>query len=308
MGASCAARRGSADLAEVPARTAPWAARGMGWKPDLPDRRDRVLALPLAKTVDLPPRRDLRPEEQFEIYDQGRLGSCTAQAVCAAFHFVQLKEGLPAFSGSRLFLYYNSRVAQCFLDVYLDSGASLRVTIQSVHKVGLCPETNWPYDDTHSASCCVQSGKFTKRPSPKCYEEAAKNTCKEYARVPQYLDHLRACINEGFPFVFGFKVKSSFMTKEVAATGKMVMPQSSDSSVGGHAVMCVGYDDDRKVFIVRNSWGDWGDKGYFYMPYQYMCDTSLVFDIWAVRFVEGQDFPSELQNQSQGGPDQEVIS
>ena len=60
----------------------------------------------------------------------------------------------------------------------------------------------------------------------------------------------------GYPFVFGFAVLSSFQTAEVARTGKMVMPQPTDQQLGGHAVTAVGYDDFQQCFIVRNSWGE----------------------------------------------------
>ena len=31
----------------------------------------------------------------------------------------------------------------------------------------------------------------------------------------------------------------------------------------------------------------WGDKGYFYMPYEYICHPSLASDFWAINWVEG---------------------
>ena len=91
----------------------------------------------------------------------------------------------------------------------------------------------------------------------------------------------------GYPFVFGFTVLSSFETQEVADTGVMPMPADGDKQLGGHAVCCVGYDDDKQCFVVRNSWGSsWGDGGYFYMPYKYMTDSGLASDFWTIRWVE----------------------
>lgn len=250
----------------------------MGWVPDLPDHRDKVLALSEAKTRNLPAFVDLRPAELFAIYDQGHLGSCTANAICGAFHFAQVKEGKKAFTPCRLFVYYNERAMEGNIDT--DSGAQIRDGIKSVNKVGVCKETMWPY--------VIE--KFTVHPPKECYCAAKHNTATKYARVPQKLEDLRGCINEGFPFVFGFMVFSSFMTKEVATSGYMTMPQIYDSILGGHAVMAVGYDDKKKHFIIRNSWGqDWGDNGYFYMPYDFMCMPLLVQDIWAIQFVSGKN-------------------
>ena len=65
------------------------------------------------------------------------------------------------------------------------------------------------------------------------------------------------------------------------------MPKPRESMLGGHAVMAVGYDDAKKRFIVRNSWGSrWGLKGYFTMPYAYLQDADLSADFWTVRLVE----------------------
>merc|ERR1719221_2391022 len=109
----------------------------------------------------------------------------------------------------------------------------------------------WPY---HEES-------FTNRPSSRCYEAALNNRVKEYGRVEQNLEEMKACLAEGYPFVFGFAVFSSFMSAEVARTGVMPFPQSWEQFLGGHAVQACGYDEERRVFIVRNSWGEsWGDR------------------------------------------------
>jgi C1A family cysteine protease len=64
------------------------------------------------------------------------------------------------------------------------------------------------------------------------------------------------------------------------------MPDQSEQLLGGHAVMVVGYEDTLQCFIVRNSWGpDWGDKGYFYLPYNYLLDTNLSDDFWMIKTV-----------------------
>jgi len=254
--------------------------RRFGWKPDLPDFRDKVLALPASKTKDLPAQVDLRPAEHFPIYDQGHLGSCTANAIAASFHFDQVRQNLHDFVPSRLFLYYNERAMEGTIEQ--DSGAYIRDGIKSLNNVGICPEAMWPYDVS----------QFTKKPAELCYKEATLNTCKEYARVPQTMEDMNGCLNEGFPFVFGFADLEYFMTHEVASTGIMTMPDYFESELVGHAVQACGYDDEKQCFIVRNSWGEeWGDKGYFYMPYEYLSNPQLAGDMWAVRFIDGMELP-----------------
>jgi len=67
------------------------------------------------------------------------------------------------------------------------------------------------------------------------------------------------------------------------------MPTDNDKILGGHAVMAVGYNEKEKVFIIRNSWGvNWGDQGYFYMPYKYMTNKNLCSDFWVVKKVRDE--------------------
>jgi hypothetical protein len=48
------------------------------------------------------------------------------------------------------------------------------------------------------------------------------------------------------------------------------LSRSFDIAIGGHCIICVGYDNKRKVWIMRNSWGeDFGEDGYFYVPFSY---------------------------------------
>lgn len=223
---------------------------------------------------------DLRPSESFPIYNQGRIGSCTANALAAAFHFEQLRQGINGFSPSRLFVYYNERVLEG--KTSRDTGASLRDGIKVLHKLGVCDESMWPYE----------AWRMAQRPREECYKAAQANRCLKYARVEQNLDALRACLAAGYPFVFGFQIFCDFIVGDVSATGVMTIPPRGHSH-GGHAVQACGYDDERRVFIVRNSWGeDWGDRGHFYMPYDFIVHPQLCFDFWVIHFVEGGDFPA----------------
>jgi hypothetical protein len=72
-----------------------------------------------------------------------------------------------------------------------------------------------------------------------------------------------------------------------ASTGRVPMPAHGESQVGGHAVLAVGYDEDARRFLVRNSWGTgWGQAGYFTMPYAYLLNSDLADDLWTIRSVE----------------------
>jgi C1A family cysteine protease len=247
--------------------------RGYGWQPDLPDHRDHVFAAPRATVAALPPKADLR-KACPAVYDQGQLGSCTANAIAAAIEFDLLKQKLTDFMPSRLFIYYNERVMEH--TVASDAGAQIRDGIKSVGKQGVCPESEWPY----------VISQFAVKPPPKAYADASKNKALSYQAVARDLAQMKGCLAAGYPFVLGFTVYTAFESPQVAKTGVLNMPATGESVLGGHAVLAVGYDDPSQRFIVRNSWGTgWGMKGYFTMPYAYLLTENLSSDFWTIRVV-----------------------
>jgi len=247
---------------------------GYGWIRDLPDTRDFLFSAPLIRFPQgLPPSVDLRSECP-PVYDQGQLGSCTANGIAGAIQFDQGKQGVKDFTPSRLFIYYNERVIEG--TVSQDSGAQVRDGIKSVATLGAPPETDWPYN--------VQ--EVAVKPPANAYSDAKQDLVTSYARVAQNLTQMQGCLAGGYPFVFGFTVYDSFESDTVAQTGVVPMPASGETSLGGHCVLAVGYDDTQRMFIIRNSWGpDWGLKGYCLMPYEYLLQASLASDFWTIRSV-----------------------
>ncbi len=241
-----------------------------GWKPDLPDRRDVLYGAVRPVPARLPEKVDLRPLCS-RVEDQGNLNSCTGNALAGALEFLEKKDKLRCVNLSRLFIYYNERVIEH--SVQSDDGAYIRDGIKTLVKQGVCHESKWPYIEA----------KLKAKPDPACYQQAAQHQVVSYARI-HTVDEMRACLAEGFAFVFGFSVYENFESQEVARTGVLSMPGPKERQVGGHAVLGVGYDDEQKRFLVRNSWGPkWGMKGYFTMPYEYLASRDLADDFWTIR-------------------------
>ena len=245
-----------------------------GWIHDLPDARDRVFRAP-RKAAPLPKSADLRlgcPP----VYDQGELGSCTANAIAAAIEFDQKKQNTAQpFTPSRLFIYYNERAIEG--TIATDSGAMLRDGIKAVASQGACAEVMWPYVEE----------KFADRPPAPCYKAGKAHAAVQYSRLPQDLTQMKTCLAQGYPFVFGFTVYESFESDQVAHTGMAALPSATETALGGHAVLAVGYNDASSTVLVRNSWGSgWGMGGYFTLPYEYVRDANLAADFWTIRLVK----------------------
>jgi C1A family cysteine protease len=262
-------------VSDAPAGLAVRTQKRYGWRPDTPDLRDFMLAVAPAKT--LPPKLSLRAQMP-PVYDQGQLGSCTANSIGGVLEFNERKQKeADAATPSRLFIYYNERVMEG--TVSQDSGAEIRDGIKSVAQLGAPPETMWPYVIT----------QFAKKPPAAAYKEATKHEAIRYARVAQDAFALQNVLATGYPISFGFTVYSSFESTAVAANGIVPMPQASETVVGGHAVVAIGYKplQGQLYFECRNSWGpSWGDKGYFWMPAAYLTSTSLASDFWTIEQVE----------------------
>jgi len=245
-------------------------------KRDPKDDRDRLLLyLP---SVTLPAKVDLRPVCP-SVYNQGSLGSCTANAIGADLDFVhkQNKPSSDFFYPSRLFIYYNERKMEGTINE--DNGAYIRDGIKSVKKEGACPEKTWPYDIS----------KFTKKPSSQAYKEALSFQAISYERIlAANATLIKRALANNLPVVCGILVYDSFETDVVTRTGMIPMPnKKKESLLGGHAVLLVGYDDSISRFILRNSWGEsWGDKGYGYIPYDFIGNSSLTSDIWVIKQAE----------------------
>lgn len=228
----------------------------------------RMRELP-PKPDQLPTSVDLRPKMP-PVYDQGTLGSCTANALMAAIEYDD-----PGYMGSRLFCYFNERAAEG--DTPDDAGARLCDGVATLERFGVCPEAMWPYDIS----------KFTVQPPAECYSAASSHKVLQAHNVPQDMDSMKHCLSSGFPFVVGITVFSSFESQQVAQNGVVPLPTPMDSCLGGHAVLCVGYDDARGCWIMRNSWSaGWGDQGYFYLPYTYLLDHGLATDLWTITAVQ----------------------
>jgi C1A family cysteine protease len=278
--------------------------RGLGWIPDLPDIRDyteetedvRAIMGPTGLApadagrgggTQSPEAVDLRPWAS-PVEDQGRLGSCTAQAGAGLIEYYERKAFGHHVEASRLFLYKTTRG---LMKSKGDSGAYLRTTMGAMVIFGVPPEPYWPYTDA--------AGAFDKEPPAFCYAFAQSYRTLLYFRHDPagaaraaVLEKLKTYLAAGHPAMFGFTVYSSIAQAET--TGRIPLPLGRERIEGGHAVVAMGFDDAltivnasggepcRGALLIRNSWGRaWGERGYGWLPYAYVL-KGLAEDFWSV--------------------------
>lgn len=242
-----------------------------GWKPSVHKDTDPRFQMVHAQAVDisLPEKIDLR-KLCPAIYDQGNLGSCTANVTGAMCEMLLKKQGRPTYTPARLALYYWSR--QLEGSVADDAGCTIESAMSVMHDKGVPNESLWNY----------RPAALAVKPWPSVEEDASKHKSSLPMRVDRDLLAIKYILSLGTPIAIGMYVYSDMIGRNVADTGVVPMPRKSTQQVlGGHAVLIVGYFESTRQFIVRNSWGDrWGDYGYFYLPYEYVLDPELSDDFW----------------------------
>lgn len=214
----------------------------------------------------LPTRVDLR-DKCPPVYDQGDVGACTAFTIAKGLRELkQAQRGGQPVPQSALWFYYEERALAG--TTAKDAGATIADGMKVITRKGSAPEVYWPWVEA----------KFAVKPAAQAYAEASKWKLARAYRLAA-LDDVKTSLARGHAVAMGFACYPSF--DRIGASGMMPMPGAKEKVDGGHACLAVGYDDGRKVLIVRNSYGArWGDKGYFYMPYAFAADRKQVDEYW----------------------------
>jgi C1A family cysteine protease len=255
-----------------------------GWRPDLPDRRDYTpLEESVAQTLkSLPNARRPAVRVDWRKYcgpalDQLALPASAAHAAAGLVDYFVRRTSGRLIQPSRLFLYQTSRRLSYFPQ---DTSVGLRDTFKVLVRLGVPPERVWPYELDRRDT---QPDAFT-------YAAVIKFPGLQYVRLdPQgqsggeTLAVVKAFVAAGFACAVGMGLFDS-----ISNDADIPFPTLFDAPQGGHAVVAVGYDDNRRIrsdkgaLLIRNSWGaDWGDAGYGWLPYSYVRER-LAVDLWTL--------------------------
>ena len=251
-----------------------------------PDHRDFVCALPtFAHVENFPPVFDLRTPpadsgipEMPPVLQQLSIGACCPNATSNSLRHLLMKEKLPVWQPSRLYLYYNTRVNIEHSPPGEDTGVCIRDMFKALSKYHACDETIWPYDVEW----------FSESPPLEAYKNANLHKKIQYHSVPLNLNAIKHELVQGNPIIIGIQIYESFETEEVMRTGIVPIPNvEKEQLFGGHCVVICGYDDHTRRFTIQNSWGsEVGQEGYFFLPYEYILNPNLSSDFWVLTYFE----------------------
>ncbi len=237
-----------------------------------------------ASVRNLPPKVDMRPS-LTAVENQGASNSCVANAVAGAYEYLFKRHHEDEdYDVSRLFVYYNARRPRGRQNI--DGGTRIIEAIESLRQHGACSEATWPF----------VLEKVNTEPDEDAYGEASGFLIEDVLHVPTDMQTWKQVLAEGYPIIFAIQLFKSFD----AHRKKGLVPSPSPAETGreahgAHALLCVGYSDPDRVFIVRNSWGsEWGDGGYCYMPYDYVINADFNHgDSWIIRQVDAAEIDEE---------------
>jgi len=204
-----------------------------------------------------------------KIYNQEELGSCVSNGVATCIDYINNK-----INPSRLYIYFNGRLISKLSSLH-DTGLTIRDGCKSVYKYNTCSENEWPYDIS----------QFSTIPNLSCYVNSYKYINFKYESINQDINSLKICLLNNNPILFGFDVYNSFIN--AGSSGNVSVPNiQSEILLGSHCCVITGFNDEKQVFKCVNSWGtNWGDGGFFYMPYSYILDANLAGDFWILNFT-----------------------
>ena len=261
--------------------------RVLNLHPSLPDHRDFLFKHTSEgmRLAPLPAAVDLEPASS-PVFDQGDMGSCSGCSSKGAVEHLELEEirlNLPDGQDpqeyvagqflpvSALFIYWNERAMEG--TTASDNGATtLRDACKVLVAQGAAREALWPYANAN----------LLRQPTSQAFADAAAHKVTAFYALNSLLD-MKQCLAAGYPFLFGVSVYDSFMT---SSDGNIPMPGLFESVQGGHALLCVGYDDTTQKFKFKNSWGvSFGIRGYGFLPYRYMLSPDLSMDHYTLRRI-----------------------
>lgn len=233
----------------------------------LPPSQDQIKGFPKfhppARRAALPPKADLSAFMP-PIGDQGAMGSCVAWSTgygLRSYYLAKINKldvSKPENVPSPAYIFnHGSAIDQAGIPCG-KRGMNISIALE-VLRAGVVSLAEMPYNDK---SCGPPPGLEIQ-------SHAKEFRIDGWEFVdPEDVNAIKIAIANGDPVVFGMSLASSFMKFKGNGVYSRQPTENYMEGPHGHAMVLIGYDDDRKSFRVQNSWGrDWGDQGRYWLAY-----------------------------------------
>lgn len=237
-----------------------------------------------------PRKTDLR-DIQSEVKSQGARGACTYFVITSLIESLIKKSAGIELDLSEEYLAWAAKTKKKLRSYEEDS--SVAVNAVTIQEFGFMFEKDLPYQPSwfdKGFPCEVQKGK--KNVDPVCYAHVGPTSEGERKIISgstfefrdigsRSIDIVRELSNWKTPVTISILAHPR-MWKETEKTGDLFLDKASKRECQlkpqictGHAALIVGYDIDKRIFYIKNSWGKaWGRQGYGTIPFDYIDQMS----------------------------------
>ncbi|MBD5213549.1 MAG: C1 family peptidase [Bacteroidales bacterium] len=245
---------------------------------------------PSAKVVERPleeeytPAKDLKAASSVDLRkylskprNQNDTPACASFAVAGMYEALwnRYNAGEELHKLSPAFLFYNSNV----IEKQASEGSNFYAQLDVLTKKGICEERFYDID--------ISKDGFTL-PPVEAYGDAEKHRLIKALQIPisrtsNKFDDLKAnhelltkALTEGYPVGISLKIYDEFLNSPFGHISRPNEATTRQEEGSLHAMLIVGYNDEDKYYILRNSWGEqWGDNGYCYISAAYIDDPDF---------------------------------
>ena len=219
------------------------------------------------------------------VKDQGMNGSCLAYTLVAIYEY--LYGGAGQIPNKQKFseAYLSFNMQHLSEDAKDDAEINFATALKALVQEGLCEESLCPYNEN----------SISDKPSSMAYSDGVTRKLVVAKNVNLEVNDIKSALSEGYPVACSFNLYNSFSTSfkhglVQTPSQEETEAENADENQGVHIMLLCGYDDKKKFFICRNSWGTkYGENGYCYLPYTYVLDRHLINFACIITKVETPD-------------------
>ena len=142
-----------------------------------------------------------------------------------------------------------------------NGGTTAPAVFKLLQSQGVCTLKDMPYNEKD----------FTSQPSADQKQKASAYKIGKWGRVNITINAFRKYLYFDYPIIIASILdRNIFDLKQKDANGEYIWKtyDNTTAGTGAHAMVIVGYDDNRKAFKIQNSWSErWANGGYIWLSY-----------------------------------------